>query len=159
MPGTADYSGLSQVERSLERLFRLSMGRRVLSRQTDAVGAAVSRAGYAVLRMLHDESPLTMGALAGRCHMDPAVAARQVATLERAGLVHRGTHDGDGRRRMIEPTERGSEVYGRIVEMRTEFMSRVLTDWSATDRSRLVELVDRLVDDLQRQPFTTHEEA
>lgn len=118
----------------------------------------MSRAGYAVLRSLHDQSPLTMGELAARCHMDPAVAARQVGKLEEDGLVHRAAHDGDGRVRMIEPTRLGTEVYGRIVGMRTAFMSRALGDWSAADRRRLMKLVDRLVDDLQRQPFTGGEE-
>lgn len=159
MPRATREGDLPEVERSLERLFRLSMGRRMLTRQTDAVGAAVSRAGYAVLRMLDDESPLAMGDLAARCHMDPAVAARQVGTLEKTGLVRRSAHRGDGRVRLIEPTDRGVEVYHRIVEMRTEFMSRVLARWSTEDRRELVRLVDRLVDDLQHQPFASEEDS
>jgi len=153
------HGDLSEVERSLERLFRLAMGRKTLSRQTDVVGASVTRTGYAVLRTLADESPLTMGELAARAHMDPAVAARQVAALHREGLVDRSAHSGDGRIRFIEPTASGLETYSRIVEMRETYMSRVLTDWSASDRRDLVRLVDRLVADLKRQPFTSDKES
>lgn len=147
------------VERSLERMFRMAMGRKTLLKQTESVGAGVSRTGYAVLRTLEDESPLTMGELAVRSHMDPAVAARQVGALEKDGLVRRSSHDGDGRVRLIEPTPRGTSVYRRIVEMRTTYMSRVLADWSDADRRDLVRMVDRLVVDLQRQPFTSDEES
>lgn len=59
---------------------------------------------------------------------------------------------------MIEPTWRDAEGYGRIVGMRTVSMSRMLADGSAADRSRLVELVDRLVEVLQRRPFTIRDE-
>ena len=149
---------LSDVERSLERLFRLSMGRRTLSRQSVAVGASVSRAGYAVLRTLDDQSPLSMGELASRTHMDPAVAARQVGVLEEDGLVRRSAHGGDGRVRIIERTDNGADVYRRIVAMRTDFISRVLAEWSPPERRRLAEVDDRLVDDLQHQPFVSRQE-
>ena len=73
--------------------------------------------------------------------------------------MRRSSHDGDGRVRLIEPTPRGTSVYRRIVEMRTTYMSRVLADWSDADRRDLVRMVDRLVVDLQRQPFTSDEES
>ncbi|MEZ5311052.1 MAG: MarR family transcriptional regulator [Microthrixaceae bacterium] len=149
-PIAVDREEMARAERSLEGLFRLSMGRRTLSYQANVVGVEVSRAGYAILRTLDDESPLAMGDIAARCHMDPAVVARQVDTLVKAGLVKRVDHVGDGRRRVIEPTERGADVYGRIIEMRTEFMSRVLADWSSTDRS-----VGRTGRQTRRRPSAT----
>jgi len=149
---------LGDVERSLERLFRLAMGRKVHSRQTERVGASVSRAGYAVLRTLDAEGSQAMGELARACSMDPAVAARQVAALERDRLVRRDGHGADGRVRVVELTPEGRDVYRRIVGMRTAFLGRVLDGWTATEREHLAEVVDRLVDDLQHVPFGTDEE-
>ncbi|UDY37441.1 MarR family winged helix-turn-helix transcriptional regulator [Dermatobacter hominis] len=147
---------LDEVEASLERLFRLAMGRRTLSRQTEAVGSPVSRAGYAVLRTLAS-GPLSMKELAARAAMDPAVAARQVGALEREGLVRQRADERDGRVRVVAPTEAGREAFRRIVELRTAYLADVLGDWSTTDRAGLVRVVDRLVADLQRVPFAREE--
>jgi DNA-binding MarR family transcriptional regulator len=150
-------SDLSSVERSLEQLFRLAMGRRQLARQSEAVGAEVSRAGYAVLRTLDDRGPMPMGSLARSCTMDPAVAARQVGALEQRSLVRTSPDANDGRVRVVEITDHGTEVLRRIVELRTAYLARVLRDWSAEDRATLVDVVDRLVEDLQSVPFGAEE--
>ncbi len=150
---TAPDDDLAGVEASLERLFRLAMGRRLLSRQADAVGAPVSRAGYAVLRTLDGEGPLAMKELAARTSMDPAVAARQVGSLEQEGLVRQRADERDGRVRVVESTERGREVYRAVVGLRTAYLGRVLDGWTADERTELARMVDRLVNDLQRVPF------
>lgn len=151
-------SDLHTVERSLERLFRLAMGRRTLARQSDAVGAEVSRAGYAVLRTAGDEGPTPMSVLARRCAMDPAVAARQVGSLQRAGLLEITVDPSDGRVKLVELTEHGAEVLAGIVELRTAYLARVLRGWDRNERKTLVELIDRLVGDLQSVPFGEEEE-
>ena len=69
---------MGSVERSLEQLFRLTVNRRMHQRQTEAVGADVTRAGYAILRCLDDAGELSLGDLARDCSMDPGAASRQV---------------------------------------------------------------------------------
>ena len=145
-------SDVGAVERSLEQLFRLTVNRRMHQRQTEAVGADVTRAGYAILRCLDDAGELSLGDLARECSMDPGAASRQVRQLEEAGLVDRGGTD-DGRVVALRLTNRGRDVYRRIVAIRNAHMGEVLARWTATDRAQLSQLVDRLVGDLKTTSF------
>jgi len=145
-----------RAEHALERLFRLTANRKMQPKQTAAVGADVSRAGYAVLRCVDEAGELTLGDVARECAMDPAAAGRQVKALEDDGFVTRTTCEHDGRVVVVRLTPAGTKVYRRIVEFRTGYMTAVLTRWSADDRATLARLVDRLVDDLRHVPFRTN---
>lgn len=147
------------MERSLEQLFRLSLGRRELARQAELVGATVSRGGYGILRILVECAPLSMGDLARVGRLDPAVAARQVNALEGAGLVERVPSPDDGRLRLVDLTADGRDAFERIVRLRVGYLDSVLADWPAEDLATLVDLVDRLVDDLGSRPYDGEERA
>jgi DNA-binding MarR family transcriptional regulator len=144
---------IQAAERALERLFRLSMSRKEHARQAAAVGAAVTRGGYAVMRSVDEAGELSMGEIARECAMDPAAAARQVKALEDDGLVARSAAADDARVSRVRLTAEGRSVYRRIVTVRTSYMAEVLADWPAADRAALARLVDRLVDDLAAVPF------
>jgi DNA-binding MarR family transcriptional regulator len=144
---------VAAAERALERLFRLTVNRKVHTKQTAAVGVDVTRAGYAVLRTIDEIGEPTMGAVARQCSMDPGAAGRQVKALEDDGLVERSAGEDDARVTVVRLTPRGADVYRRIVAVRTAHMTEVLAGWPATDRAALARLVDRLVDDLKAVPF------
>jgi DNA-binding MarR family transcriptional regulator len=148
--GTDDTSA---AEEALERLFRLTGGRKMYARQSAVVGVLVTRAGYAILRTLDQEGPLSTGELARGCTMDAGAAVRQVKALEDDGLVTRTDRADDARVTVVALTDAGREVYRRIVEVRTDHLDEVLAAWSDTDRAQLTELVGRLVDDLKAVPF------
>jgi DNA-binding MarR family transcriptional regulator len=141
------------AERALERLFRLTVSRKMYSRQSAAVGAVVTRAGYAVLRSVDQAGQLSMTELARECSMDPAAAGRQVRALEEDGLVARRADADDARVTVVRLTPEGAAVYRRIVEVRTTHLDEVLSGWTPEDRAALTGLVDRLVDDLKAVPF------
>ena len=155
IPDGATSASVADVERSLERLFRLTVNRAVHHRQTATIGVEVTRAGYAILRTLADAGELPMGRLARRCSMDPAAANRQVRSLEDAGLVDRSTDPDDARLVVARITPAGRSVHDRIVALRVEQMTDVLDDWSPHDRTELVRLIDRLVADLRTTPIRT----
>lgn len=138
------------LERALEGLFRLGANRRFDQHQAIAVGAIVTRAGYAVLRSLHDHEALSVRDLAEACAMDPATVSRQIQPLVEQGLVERRADADDARRVALRLTPHGRAVYARIVDYRLAWTSGVVADWSQEDRARLAELVSRLVDDLRR---------
>jgi DNA-binding MarR family transcriptional regulator len=140
------------LERSLEGLFRLGANRRFDARQSAAVGAVVTRAGYAVLRSLSDLGTTTLRRVADACAMDGATASRQVMALVDEGLVVRKASDGDGRSVELSLTERGRDVYERIVRYRLGHLANVLAAWTDEDRAVLATLVGRLADDLARTP-------
>jgi DNA-binding MarR family transcriptional regulator len=142
----------AELERALEGLFRLGANRRFNLRQTISVGAAVTRAGYAALRSLHDHGTLSVRRLADACAMDAATASRQLMPLVDEGLVERRSRDGDARQVELSLTPRGREVYERIVEYRLDQLTGVLEAWPADDRAALTGLVTRLVRDLAQLP-------
>lgn len=144
---------VSDVEKSLERLFRLTVSRTMYARQNEAIGTEVTRAGYAVLRAVDDAGALAMSELARQCSMDPAAAGRLIRSLESDGLVSRHTDAEDGRVVTVRLTDRGRRIYRAIVDARTAHLSEVLADWPEADRLELVRLVDRLVEDLRSVPF------
>jgi len=146
---------VADAERSLERLFRLTVNRAVHHRQTATIGVEVTRAGYAILRSLADSGEMPMGQLARRCSMDPAAANRQVRVLEDAELVERVTDPDDARLAVARLTAKGRRAHDRIVGLRVEQMTDVLGDWSQHDCTELVRLVDQLVADLRSTPIRT----
>ena len=99
---------VAAAERSLERLFRLTMNRKVHTRQTAVVGADVTRGGYAVLRCLDEAGELTLGEIARECSMDAAAASRQVKALEDGGFVERRSAPHDGRVTVLRLTRAGA---------------------------------------------------
>jgi len=154
VPRTSDDA--SSAERALERLFRLTMSRKVHTKQTAAVGADVTRSGYAVLRCISEAGAPSLGEIARECSMDPAATSRQVKALEHDGLVERHATSADGRVTTVQLTREGRGVYRRMVAVRTDYMSDVLAEWSARDRATLARLVDRLVNDLKTVRFQPH---
>ena len=131
------------LERALEGLFRLTAQRRFDARQTEAVGAAVTRAGYAALRSLSDHGVLSLRDLAHTSHMDAAAASRQINQLVDDGLVHRRTA-ADARAVELTLTPRGHDVYERIVAYRLAHLMNALEGWPQSDRGVLATLVDKL---------------
>jgi len=157
VPGDhVDHHTAAAVEAATERLFRLTVNRKMYARQAAAVGAVVTRAGYALLRTLADDGPLTTGELARRSHMDPGATVRQVTALVDDGLVERSSDAGDARVTVVSLTDRGHRVVRDIVEVRTEHLEQILADWPPGEAAQLAVLVDRLVDGLQSTPFTPH---
>jgi DNA-binding MarR family transcriptional regulator len=139
------------LERALEGLFRLGANKRFDAAQTQAVGLAVTRAGYAVLRCLADAEAgtLSIRAVAEACAMDAATASRQVSQLVEAGLVDRRTADGDARAAELSLTDRGRAVYDRIVAYRHAHLAGAVAGWSPGDRATLARLATRLTADLR----------
>ena len=155
---TAGAASVADAERSLERLFRLTVNRGVHARQTATIGVDVTRAGYAILRTLAESGDLPMGRLARRCSMDPAAANRQVRNLEDAELVERIADPDDARLAVAHLTTKGRHTHDRIVELRVDQMTDVLAEWSDHDRTELIRLIDRLVIDLRTTPIKSLEQ-
>lgn len=151
MPGSASSVDV-ELERALEGLFRLGANRRFNQHQSISVGAVVTRAGYAALRSLYDQGPLSVRRLADACAMDAATASRQLLPLVEEGLVERRAVEGDARQVELVLTAHGRAVYERIVDYRLDQLTSVLATWPEDDRAALTTLVTRLVGDLARLP-------
>ncbi len=85
--------------------------------------------------------------------LDPAIVARLLRQLEDGGLVDRSRNQDDGRMTVVEATASGQEIFDRMREVIWRHMRRALSGWPAEDVSNLAALLDRLVEEVQRQPY------
>jgi DNA-binding MarR family transcriptional regulator len=148
---------IDAIEGSLEHLFRLNASRKVHQRRAAAAGVALSQPGFQLLRRIHEENGLHIGALARLTEMDPAATGRQIAQLEADGLVTREKNSDDGRAVVVKVTPAGSEVRRRLGLVAERHMSDVLADWSAADRRRFASLLPRFVEGLRQVPYRRDE--
>jgi DNA-binding MarR family transcriptional regulator len=133
---------------SLDILFDLSLARTQLAREIDHPLSAhgISLADLAILRELRAEpaGKLRRSELAQRLGVTPSGIARQVAPLERIGLVARESHDRDARLALVVLTETGKRIVDEALQTAEAAADRALTArWSDAERERLSKLLSR----------------
>ncbi|GAA3764783.1 MarR family transcriptional regulator [Streptomyces tremellae] len=135
----APQDPIRRIERQtavLNRNFEL------LYRRT-AIHDRLDRAGYLLLRTLADDGRMDIRTLADRLGLDPSTAGRQIAAMERAGLVERRCEPPDRRRALITPTEEGLARAESVRRERTDGFARLLAGWSEDDLRTLGEMFER----------------
>jgi DNA-binding MarR family transcriptional regulator len=133
---------------SLDTLFDLSLARTQLARDVDHPLSAhgISLADLAILRELRREpaQKLRRSELAQRLGITPSGIARQVAPLERIGLVARESHDRDARLALVVLTVTGAQIVDDALQTAEAAADRALAArWSDTERERLSKLLSR----------------
>ncbi|MBM2623586.1 MarR family transcriptional regulator [Actinoplanes sp. LDG1-06] len=114
--------------------------RRVVSSTIQEFGAPESVAE--ALRVLGtSETPLTLRDLASRLGRDPSTVSLAADKLEHADLVVRVPHPTDGRKRVLQLTERGNVLWGTLQHRLHE--SNVFNDLDAAELKTLLELLRR----------------
>lgn len=133
---------------SLDTLFDLSLARTQLARDVDHPLSAhgISLADLAILRELRLEPSrkLRRSELAQRLGITPSGIARQVAPLERIGLVARESHDRDARLALVVLTDTGTRIVDDALLTAEAAADRALAArWSDSERERLSKLLSR----------------
>jgi len=133
---------------SLDTLFDLSLARTQLARDVDHPLSVhgISLADLAILRELRREpaQKLRRSELAQRLGVTPSGIARQVAPLERIGLVARESHDRDARLALVVLTDTGAKIVDDALQTAEAAADRALAArWSDTERERLSKLLAR----------------
>lgn len=91
-----------------------------------------------------------MAELAAELRVDRSTATRLVDRLVAAGVVDRRPASGDGRGVLVAPTERGRGLHDELTARRRVMLRAVLEDFSAADRERLADLLERLVEGIDQ---------
>ncbi len=135
---------------SLDTLFDLSLCRTKLAREVDNPLSqhGISLADLAILRELLGApgGKLRRSELAERLGVTPSGVARQLAPLERIGLVDRESHERDARLALVVLTETGARVVAEALETAEHAAERAFAArWSEPERERLSELLSRPV--------------
>jgi MarR family transcriptional regulator for hemolysin len=108
----------------------------------EAFEGALAAAGgslpsWIVLSTLADVGRVSQAALAGHVHLEGATITHHVDRLEAAGLVRRALDPADRRVRMLELTDAGAALYGRLLAAAIELQGVVMAGLSAEDRAGL----------------------
>lgn len=133
---------------SLDTLFSLALARTQLAREVDHPLSqhGISLADLAILRELRREpaGKLRRSELAQRLGITPSGVARQVAPLERIGLVDRESHERDARLALVVLTTTGVQIVDEALETAEAAADRALSArWDDAERERLAELLAR----------------
>ncbi len=84
----------------------------------------LSHAGLIVLHLL-ERGPATQVELASLARVEAQTMSRTIERLERDGFVERRADAADRRRRVVERTASGAEVFARARRVEAEFFPRV----------------------------------
>jgi DNA-binding MarR family transcriptional regulator len=138
--------------RSIETEVALLLRRAEATRRADphAEHRALDRAAYVILRQLEASGNANVGALATLLGLDGSTVTRQVAAMERDGLVERRRDPSDGRGTLIVATVHGRARLRAVRQARAELYERVLADWSTQDRAILAALLHRFNESLNQ---------
>ena len=134
-----ESSGLDILEREFRR-FAMN-----LSRFKHQVGdGRLDRLALMLLGTLSHCGPSRLSALAERCGFDPSTVSRQVADLEKEGLLERTTDPGDRRAVLLKASPKGKRLLQRLEAGRRQRMQRMLGDWTEQEISTFAALLGRL---------------
>ncbi|MFF5171884.1 MarR family winged helix-turn-helix transcriptional regulator [Micromonospora sp. NPDC000089] len=140
---------LGRIETEVALLMRLGEATR------RATGSAehrvLDRAAYVILRHLDAAGPQNVSALAARLNLDGSTVTRQVAALQRDGLIARAPDPADGRGTVISPTPAGLQRMAAVQAARTRLYGDMLADWPGADRETLATMLSRLNEALERR--------
>jgi DNA-binding MarR family transcriptional regulator len=141
-----------EVIRSIETELALLLRRAEATRRADprAEHRTLDRAAYVILHQLETSGDANVGTLATLLGLDGSTVTRQVAGMERDGLVERRRDPSDGRGTLIVATAHGKARLRAVRQARSDLYERVLADWSTPDRATLATLLHRLNESLNQ---------
>ena len=96
-------------------------------------GNRIDRMALMVLGTLAHCGPSRLTTVAERTGLDPSTVSRQVADLEKAGLLARDTDPEDRRAILLEATTEGQQLLDRLSRGRRRRVERLLSDWHPDD--------------------------
>lgn len=130
---------------ALDTLFDLSLARTLIAREVDHPLSqhGLSLSDLALMRELRlAGGRLRRSELAANLGITPSGVARQVAPLERRGLVDRESNERDARLALVVLTETGAGIVDDALRTAEDAAERAFAArWSAPDRERLAKLL------------------
>ncbi|MEO7259904.1 MAG: MarR family transcriptional regulator [Jatrophihabitantaceae bacterium] len=128
MSPSAEPDPITTVEREFGTLMM-----HVIRYKHQVGGDRLDRMALMVLGTLAYCGPSRLTTVAERTGLDPSTVSRQVADLEKAGLLARDTDPEDRRAILLEATAEGEQVLDRLTRGRRRRVQRLLSDWEPED--------------------------
>jgi DNA-binding MarR family transcriptional regulator len=146
-----DDETIAGIECALHSLARRLKQARLHDFLLKRAGIDLDQAGLAILYALDAEkTSLRITELAERLGIDAPAVTRKAQRLDRLGLVSRGSDATDARACRLSLTAEGQQVISRFLLARHEWVSMLLADWPAADRSEFARLIGRFADDIHQ---------
>ena len=143
---------LTELADAMRRLQRVGASRRVHAALSDATGIDLPQQALQVLSAL--DGTMAVAELARAAHMDVGAVSRQLRLLEDGGCVTKSVSPDNASVVLVRTTTRGRAVARKVFDERNRHLARALESWTSDERRELATLLQRLVDDLQRTPYT-----
>ncbi|MFJ4320418.1 MarR family winged helix-turn-helix transcriptional regulator [Streptomyces lavendulae] len=96
----------------------------------------LSPVSFTLLSHVEEHAGCRAADLAAHCALDKSTVSRQVAALERAGMVRRRPDPADQRVQVLELTPVGATALAQTATGRTTMFRERLSDWSGEDLDR-----------------------
>jgi DNA-binding MarR family transcriptional regulator len=140
---------MMMIMNALDTVFDLALARSLVLRDVDVAlgGHGLSLGDLALLRELAHapDQRLRRIDLASRLGVTPSGVARQLAPLERIGLVGRESHPRDARLAIVVLTDSGARVVKEALPTAKYAAERALGElWSDVEQRRLGALLERV---------------
>ncbi|MGW2748784.1 MarR family winged helix-turn-helix transcriptional regulator [Streptomyces sp. NPDC001450] len=103
----------------------------------------LSLVSYTLLGHLEENDGCRATDLAAHYALDKSTVSRQVAALERAGLIERRLDPEDHRVQVLHLTEAGQEILAQVTRRRRTAFRERLTDWPEEDLIRFAAYLER----------------
>jgi DNA-binding MarR family transcriptional regulator len=116
-------------------------------------GVSLDRALFPLLIVVERKGPMGVVELAELVGRDYTTVSRQIAKLDRLGLVTRRPSKADNRVREAVITAKGREMTSAIDAARERIAAVLFAKWSKRDLQDLARLMRRFADDLQSLPM------
>jgi len=138
-PEREPIDGLDTLEREFRR-FALN-----LSRYKHQIGdGRLDRLALIILGGLSHCGPSRLSALAEHSGFDPSTVSRQVADLEKSGLLERTTDPDDRRAVLLKASPKGKRLLQRLEAGRRQRIERLVGDWTEQEIVTFATLLGRL---------------
>lgn len=92
--------------------------------------------------------PPTVGLVAEDMAIDPSRASRICAALISKGFVMRGASQEDGRKSVLELTEKGRETFSQVWNLKWQDNLKIFADWSDEDIATFGRLLSAYIEGL-----------
>lgn len=123
---------------------RVAISRSARRIRSERGAADLPDAQFNVLAWLHQNGPMTPGALADLQHVQPPSMTRTVNGLVELGFVTKQEHPTDGRQVVVTLTDAGTAEVRETRRRRDEWLTRRLAAFSPAERATLAEAAQLL---------------
>lgn len=126
--------------------------RQNLLRRAKDIHPDLQAPGYRILSILVREDAQQQGYLAEVLQLDKATISRLVKQLESQKLITRVPDPADGRAQLVSITDNAREDWVRSGQAIRQRLRDRLTEWSAEDINRFIDLLHRLNENITVGP-------